>query len=90
MSRRKISQVEAWNLFHKCRRLETQEEQRRTVWASEWPTGARIGQAQFSADTALVGSIRTARKLKHAVVAVVNSSGLIEFIAMPLASESQP
>lgn len=84
MSRRKITQIEAWNLFHKVRHYEQQEEQRGNAWASEWPMGTHIGQAQFNADSALVGSIRTARKLKHAVVVVAKESGLIEFMAMPL------
>lgn len=88
MSRRKISQTEAWNLFHQVRRLEDQEEQRSNSWASEWPMGTHIGQAQFASDSALIGSIRTARKLKHAVVIVAKESGLIEFIAMPLAQKA--
>jgi hypothetical protein len=85
MSRRKISQVEAWDLYHKVRNFEEQEEQRANLWASEWPMGVSIGHAQFSADSALIGSVRTARKLKHAVVVVAKDSGIIEFIAMPLA-----
>lgn len=84
MSRRHISQVEAWQLFHKVKHLEKQEDQRSNAWSSEWPLGTHIGQAQFNADSSLVGSIRTARKLKHAVVIVAKESGVIEFIAMPL------
>jgi hypothetical protein len=84
MSRRKFSQTEAWNLWHKLKHFEEMEEQRANAWASEWPMGTHIGQAQFGPDSALIGSIRTARKLKHAVVIVAKESGLVEFIAMPL------
>ena len=87
MSRRKISQVEAWNLLNKVRRFEQQEEQRGYAWASEWPNGVHIGQIQLAPDSALVGSMRTARKLKHAIVVVAKESGLVEFIAMPLAGQ---
>jgi hypothetical protein len=70
------------------RHYEKQEEQRGNVWSSEWPMGTHIGQAKFTADCALIGSILTARKLKHAVVIVAKDSGLIEFIAMPLGKNS--
>ena len=90
MSRRTFSQTEAWNLFHKCRRLDEQEEQRRNYWAYEWATGVHIGQVQLSAESALFSAISTARKLQHAVVVIPKNSGLIDFIAMPLAKANQP
>jgi hypothetical protein len=88
MSRRKISQVEAWNLLHKCQRLEADENRRRHAWAKDWPNGTHIGSINGDPDGGIVAAIKTARKLRHAVIVTVQDNGTIAFIAMPLVTQN--
>ena len=80
----KISQREARRLRRRVAELEKQERERRWAWAKEWPTGTDIGRVKLSADSKLLGSILTARKLNHAVVAAADSEGEVYFLALSL------
>lgn len=79
-----ISQREARRLKKRVEAYESIERRRANAWNMEWPMGVNIGSVKLSADSALVGSIRTSRKLKHAVVVSCNENGEVYFHALPL------
>jgi hypothetical protein len=79
-----ISQREARRLKRRVYELEREEDQRRNAWTQEWPHGVHIGETKFTADSGLIGAIRTARKLKHAVVVSCDENGLVRFHALSL------
>jgi hypothetical protein len=62
--------------------MELQEETRRNAWSQEWPDGTDIG-GPTGIDPVAISAIRTARKLKHAVVVIEHDSKL-HFLALPL------
>lgn len=80
-----ISQAMARQLRRRVDELEKEEEQRRRRWPAEWPGGTDIGRVMLTRDSALVGSLRTAHKLKHAVVGACDDTGTVIFYALPLA-----
>ncbi len=85
MARRHISQRDAWATAKRLEELEHQIERQRSQWSQEFVRGAEIARAKWeSADFAPV-AIRTARKLGHAVVCVADDSGLVRFVALPIA-----
>ena len=87
MARKKISQVEALNWKHRALRLEKEIEEQRYAWANAWgPGGVDIGRTD-ELGPELTAAIRTARKLKHAVVAATTQGSAlaaITFMATPL------
>src|SRR2546422_491998 len=82
-----IAQREARRLRKQVESYQRQEWERRNAWCQDWPMGTNIGSAKFTADSSLVGAIRTSRLLRHAVVVSCNDSGLVNFHAMPLVKE---
>jgi hypothetical protein len=87
MSYRHISQPMARQLQRRVEELEQQERTRADGWTSDWPRGVNIGNAQFTANSALIGAIRTSRKLGHAVVVSCNENGLVNFHAILLSAK---
>ena len=83
-----ISQREARRLRKRVAELEDQDDSRRLRWAGDWPGGVEIARVQFSEMGAPM-AIRTARKLKHAVVAIENGSCEVRFLALPLAERNR-
>lgn len=80
----KISQRQARYLLNRVKVLEAAEKQRRLSWADEWPGGVNIGSVSVSGSQA--AAIRTARKLKHAVVVTfIGESDTAKLFALPLA-----
>ena len=83
MARRKISQTDAWQLFHENKRLRKLINDQRQSWSEEWPDGTWI--CSDSVSVVNMAAIRTARLLGHAVVAVPYNDR-IEFAALPIPS----
>ena len=85
-----ISQREARRLRKRVHDLELAEQERRYCWAQEWVGGTMLGCVQFADHLELLGRIRAARMLNHAVVvtadAASDSCG-IRFHALPLAKD---
>ena len=81
-----ISQREARRLRKRVAALEAAENARRNLWVQEWPRGVEIVRAQFASDGQVTTAIRTARALRHAVVALADAEGMVRFMALPLAS----
>ena len=79
-----ISQREARRLRQRVTALEDAENARRSAWATNWPLGAEIVRQQFPHDGMVTTAIRTARTLRHAVVALADETGVVHFIALPL------
>lgn len=81
---KKISQREARALRTKVYNLERLEQLRRNAWASEWPGGVHLSSR--SVDDSLRASIRTARKLGHAVVCILDSDDAVMYYALRMKS----
>ena len=79
-----ISQREARLLRKRVAVLEDAEFNRRRAWCQEWFGGVEIGRAKWEATAEIPVAVRTARKLRHAVVVVGDNTGEIQFIALPL------
>ena len=56
----------------------------RNAWTQEWPGGGHIGAV--AVEVGCSSAIRTARKLKHAVVCTVRDNGEVQFYAVQLLS----
>lgn len=82
---KKISQAEARALKKRVAEFESLERTRRNAWATEWPKGISIDALGVAASTA--AAVRTARKLKHAVVATIDDNNTLRLFAMPLAGD---
>lgn len=81
-----ISQREARRLRKRVEELENAEDVRRRRWGLDWPDGIEITRMKYeTGDAPVATAIYTARKLRHAVVAVTDGTGLIRFVALPLA-----
>jgi hypothetical protein len=80
---RKISQREARRLRKRVQTLEFEHRARMNAWGKEYP-GIDIGQMSIGAEGKIISALRTARKLKHAVVALAETDGTIYFFAVPL------
>lgn len=79
-----ITQAEAKALKRRVAQLEDDEERRRAAWVSDYPGGTQIATYDFPGSDSLVPTaLRTARKLRHAVVAVDDGCRL-RFYALPL------
>lgn len=78
-----ISQTDARRYKRRVEELEAVLDAQRASWTHEYPGGVHIAtETGVSTDTAT--SIKTARKLGHAVVAVQRMSGEVIFYALPL------
>lgn len=89
MARKKMSQPEAQNWKHRALRAEKELEEQRYCWANSWgPGGIDIGRT-YALGPELGSAIRTARKLKHAVVAITQGDSMVTFMAMPLSRSRQ-
>lgn len=80
-----ISQREARRFKKRVQELEYILANERRTWGVEYPGGVHIGSAPYKKDESLNTAVMTARKLKHAVVAVADDT-VIRFYALPLAS----
>lgn len=80
-----VSQREARIIKKRCAELEDILDGQRKHWVSDWPRGAVIASLTNIPPSEL-SAVKTARKLKHAVVCTVRDDGAIMFIACPLAS----
>lgn len=81
---RTISQREARRLRKRVAELEDLDWQRWSSWASDFPGGTHIAAVDVSALPKSISAIETARKLKHAVIAL-NDGETVRFYALPLA-----
>lgn len=78
-----ISQREARRLKKRVAELEGVEESRMRRWATDWPGGTEI--ARLDCQPISLSAIRTARKLRHAVVVVSDEeSATVRFMALPM------
>lgn len=76
----KISQREARRLRKRVDALERAFESQRQIYSQEWFMATDIGRENL--DLAIV--IRTARRLKHAVVCIADDNGNgVRFMALP-------
>lgn len=85
MASRTIPQREARRALKRVRELEYLLANERRVWGAEYPGGVQIASAAYAKDSTVNTAVMTARKLKHAVVAVADDVS-VRFIALPLAS----
>ena len=80
----KISQREARRLQKRVSELMQQEADRRRAWAQEWFGGVNIATIKYDDPYHSVPvSVRTARKLGHAVVVVGDDGGNLRLMALP-------
>lgn len=76
MARKKISQAEAWNLFHQVRRYKEADRMRRNAYAREYPDGVHIATLNILPED--YAKIQTARRLGFANVCTsVNRNELL-------------
>ena len=79
-----ISQREARRLKKRVQELECMLQRERSVWGAEYPGGVHVASAGYGKDSTVNMAVMTARKLKHAVVAIADDT-VIRFYALPLA-----
>jgi hypothetical protein len=77
-----ISQREAKRLKKRIFDLETELQRERRAWAQEYIGGVEIARAKWNGDDVVPVAVRTARKLKHAVVVTCDDDGLVRFHAL--------
>jgi hypothetical protein len=79
-----ITQSEAKRWRKRALAAEKMLEDQRRSWAEEWPNGTPIAAIELPPD--IYGAIRTARKLKHAVVVsdVSAATNRAVFFGLPL------
>ena len=80
---KKISQREARRLIKRVTALEAAAEWQRRAWSQEYIGGAEIGRVEWEPLSPIPVAVRTARKLRHAVVVIGDDTGLIRFMALP-------
>ena len=83
-----ISQREARRNRKELERLREQIRRQRSVWSQDYMGGVEIGMAEFASEHSLPVSVRTARKLGHAVVCIGDDTGKVRFIALPHPKEA--
>ncbi len=84
----KISQREARRLKKRVEKLEEMERDRRKAWVSDWPGGQELCNCKFDPSGIVPNSIRVARRLGHAVIALQDGDGTVRFFALPHAKET--
>lgn len=82
----KISQREARRLQKRVDELEDAEDKRRMAWRSDYPGGVFL--EGIVAQPWTYASLKTARKLGHAVVVTTNGENTLQFYALPLVKQS--
>lgn len=83
-----ISQREARRNRKELERLREQIRLQRSAWSQDYTGGVEIGRGEWSTEHALPVSIRTARKLGHAVVCIGDDTGRVRFVALPHPKEA--
>lgn len=83
MTTKRISQREARSLRARVQKLTLHLKNQRYRYASEWPGGVCLGTFLYAADDARASAVHTARRLKHAVVAVDNGEREFKLFAIP-------
>ena len=89
MSRTRISQREARQLRKRVDELVGVLERQRAIWSQEYIGGAEIARTTWQPLEAIPVAVRTARKLRHAVVVVGDDGGTVRFVALPLAAPGE-
>jgi hypothetical protein len=84
MPAKRISQRDARTYRKRVEALEQQEKDRNRNWVSDWPRSVLLTSTKWEAGDLVPVSIRTARKLGHAVVVTVDDGGLVKFHAVKL------
>lgn len=81
----KMTQNEARGWRKRALAAEKQLQDQRSSWAEDWPNGIQIAAIDLPVET--FSAIRTARKLRHAVVAsdVGMNTNRVVFFGLPLA-----
>lgn len=87
MKRRQFSQREARHLQQQVVRLENQSANQRNAWIQEWPGGIHLGS--IAIDPTQFATVKTARRLGHAVVLTISSSETVELYAIRLTSDTR-
>ena len=77
-----ISQREARRLKKRVEDLERAERARFDRWGGDYPGGVHLGSWTTEKDW-FYGSLQTAQKLSHVLVAKIRESGEIRFYAVP-------
>lgn len=81
---KRISQREAARLAAEVKRL-TREVNAPRYWSGDWwPDGVEVARVDCASCATVPASVRTARKLGHAVVAVCDDGLTIRFVALPM------
>ena len=81
MASRRISQREARRLSKRVDELERAIESQRSVYSQEWFRAVNIATTELHETHAT--AIRTARRLRHAVVVVGDDTNTVRFMALP-------
>lgn len=74
VSRKKISQVEAWSLRHRVKSLEKELRDQKNRWRSDWSNNW-VTVDSFILSDEQFARVDTARRLQHAVVLVPDGPG---------------
>lgn len=82
MPKKKISQADAWGLFHEARLLKEELQKQRMDWRNDFPGGVHLGS--FDCSVIENERVRIARRLGHAVVVTNINTNVLEFYALPL------
>lgn len=80
----RISQREARRLRKQVAELQAMEEKRRRSWNSDYPGGINLVNISVADKPWLIATIKTARKLGHAVVVTSNGDSELQFYGLPL------
>ena len=76
-----ISQREARRLKKRVDELEQLEHERRAKWITQYPGVCEIMRCKWDANEAVPMAVRTARKLRHFVIAIADEDGTVRFMA---------
>lgn len=77
-----ISQREARALRKRVAELEAREQSRFLCWGAEYVEGTNVASQVLDADSKLITVIKTARRLRHAVVVTADNERLY-YYALP-------
>ena len=81
---KQISQREARRLRNRVAELEKRERDQRRFWGQEFYGIVEIATATWGTNDPVPIAVRTARKLRHAVVVLSHDDGTVRFHALPL------
>lgn len=80
----KISQREARRMKKRLAELEQMEERRRNAWRTDYPGGVNLVNISLADRPWVIATVKTARKLGHAVVVTSNGDAELQFYGLPL------